>query len=105
MATKDLNPEADPVCFTVAEAAAFLRLHPKTIERACRRGELPATRVGRAWRISREELLRMLLGAFGRSSPALRPELQIETAKGQPRQRRAYLRAPRTAPTRTLAQR
>jgi excisionase family DNA binding protein len=33
-----------------AEAAEMLGLHPKTIQRLARAGELPAVRVGRYWR-------------------------------------------------------
>ena len=32
------------------EAARLLRIHPKTLRRSARRGEIPATRVGRLWR-------------------------------------------------------
>ena len=32
------------------EAAKLLRIHPKTLRRNARRGEIPATRVGRLWR-------------------------------------------------------
>ena len=33
-----------------AEAGKLLGLHPKTIQRLARRGELPAIRIGRYWR-------------------------------------------------------
>jgi len=40
-----------------AEAARFLGgLHPKTVQRMARRGELPAYRIGRYWRYRRTEL-------------------------------------------------
>jgi excisionase family DNA binding protein len=40
-----------------AEAAEFLGgLHPKTVRRMARRGELPAYRVGRYWRSRASEL-------------------------------------------------
>jgi len=39
------------------EAAAFLGgLHPKTVQRMARRGQLPAYRVGRFWRFRASEL-------------------------------------------------
>ena len=44
---------------TVAEAAAILRLHPKTINRMIRAGALTAQRVGvgrGVWRIRRADL-------------------------------------------------
>ena len=39
------------------EAAKFLGgLHPKTVQRMARRGELPAYRIGRYWRFRASEL-------------------------------------------------
>lgn len=32
------------------EAARLLRIHPKTLRRSGRLGEIPATRIGRLWR-------------------------------------------------------
>jgi excisionase family DNA binding protein len=43
--TKPLNRLLD-----TEEAARLLRIHPKTLRRNARRGEIPATRVGRLWR-------------------------------------------------------
>lgn len=41
---------------TVDDAAQLLKLHPKTVLRFIRRGRLPATRVGKAYRIRRADL-------------------------------------------------
>jgi excisionase family DNA binding protein len=41
---------------SVEEAAEVLGLHPATVQRAIKRGELPATRVGRKWRIRPSDL-------------------------------------------------
>lgn len=39
------------------EAAKFLGgLHPKTVQRMARRGEIPAFRIGRYWRFRASEL-------------------------------------------------
>jgi excisionase family DNA binding protein len=35
---------------TSAEVGELLGIHAKTVERMCRRGELPGIRVGRYWR-------------------------------------------------------
>jgi len=44
-----------------AEAAQFLGgLHPKTVQRMARRGQLPAYRIGRYWRFRASELDRWL---------------------------------------------
>jgi len=79
---------------TPAEAAVLLNVHTKTIERACRRGDIAASREGRRWRIRREDFLCALLYGFGQTSPALRADLRERTLKGKPRQRRAFIKPP-----------
>lgn len=41
---------------TVAEAADILRESPITTSRRCKRGDFPATKTGRSWRINRLDL-------------------------------------------------
>lgn len=41
---------------TVAEVALLLRLHPTTIYRLVKRGELPGFKIGDNWRISSDAL-------------------------------------------------
>ena len=49
--------EQEPQFFTVEEAAAILRVHPETIRRMCKRGELKGARkVGDTWRIPRSAI-------------------------------------------------
>jgi excisionase family DNA binding protein len=57
---------------TDAEAAQFLGgLHPKTVQRMARRGELPAYRIGRYWRFRTSELSAWLvLKSSGQNPPA-----------------------------------
>jgi len=45
----------DPI-MTVDQVAAYLKLHPLTIRRLAREGEIPAFKVGRQWRVKRELL-------------------------------------------------
>ena len=45
----------DPI-MTVDEVAEYLNLHPLTVRRLARDGEIPAFKVGRQWRIKRELL-------------------------------------------------
>ena len=47
-----------PAFLTVAEAAAYLRVHPETIRRLVRRGELTAIKVGSVWRVPVDALER-----------------------------------------------
>ena len=41
-------------------AADFLKVHPETVRRLIRSGELPAVKVGRNWRVRRSDLQRIL---------------------------------------------
>ena len=45
-----------PMLITIDEAAQYLRFHPSTVYRLARRGELPAVKVGKQWRLDREVL-------------------------------------------------
>ena len=45
----------DPI-LTVDEVAEYLNLHPLTVRRLARDGEIPAFKTGRQWRIKRELL-------------------------------------------------
>jgi excisionase family DNA binding protein len=45
---------------TVDEVAEYLSLHPLTVRRLARDGEIPAFKVGRQWRIKRELLNRWI---------------------------------------------
>jgi hypothetical protein len=106
---KDLLRYQPPEYFTVAEAAILLHVHPKTVERACRRGDIPASRrpserslsssgKGQPWQIARADLFHAMLTGFGQQSLALRPELKSQTLQGTPRRRRAFLRSPEPSP-------
>lgn len=45
---------------TTEEVIAYLRVNARTVYRLIRAGSLPAVRVGRQWRIRREDLDRWL---------------------------------------------
>jgi excisionase family DNA binding protein len=38
------------------EAAQYLRIHPRTLTRMARRGEIPSIQIGRLWRFRRLDL-------------------------------------------------
>ncbi len=40
----------------VIEAARYLRVHPETVKRLCRQGDLPATKIHNTWLINRDVL-------------------------------------------------
>ena len=44
-----LTPSFEPLLDNAA-AAELLNIHPKTLQRMARRGEIPAVRIGRYWR-------------------------------------------------------
>lgn len=48
--------ESEDVYLTVEETAKRLKVTPVTIYRMARAGKLPAVKVGKAWRISRNKL-------------------------------------------------
>ena len=53
-------PEPHPI-MTVDEVAEYLNLHPLTVRRLARDGEIPAFKVGRQWRVKRAILDRWLV--------------------------------------------
>lgn len=44
------------VVFTLKEVAAYLNVHPDTVRRYVKRGELPAFKIGTDWRFNRESI-------------------------------------------------
>ena len=54
------GPRPGDEVLTPDEAAELLKVSKKTVLRQARLGELPATKVGRAWRFRRSELLAFL---------------------------------------------
>jgi excisionase family DNA binding protein len=54
------NDAASPRLLNTIEAARLLRVHVNTVKALCRKGRLPATKIGREWRINRADLLAYL---------------------------------------------
>ncbi len=50
------------------EAAALLKIHPKTLQRMARRGEIPAIQIGKLWRFRASELDAWMGNPAGHSS-------------------------------------
>lgn len=59
-AQKKAQTPAPDLPFTAEEAAKALRVHPKTLKRWLTEGKLKGVRLGRAWRIPRSEITRLL---------------------------------------------
>lgn len=49
-----------PKILRLIEAADFLCIHKNTVYKLIRRGDLPAFRVGKSWRIERNDLFHLL---------------------------------------------
>ena len=48
----------DEKLLTISEAAKYLRISPKTMQRLCKQGDVPgAFRIGGQWRIKLQDLL------------------------------------------------
>jgi len=70
MAT-DKNNYTMPKVMTVKELSSYLRVHPSTIYKLLRRGELPGFRIGTDWRFNAEVIDRWCLeGNLKRGSDA-----------------------------------
>jgi excisionase family DNA binding protein len=50
------------------EAAGLLGIHPKTLQRLARVGEIPAHRIGRSWRYRASELNTWLMAGVVQST-------------------------------------
>jgi excisionase family DNA binding protein len=57
-----------PLVLTTDEAAGLLRVHVNTVKYLIRNGKLPATKIGRAWRIPREAILAVRDGEANNST-------------------------------------
>lgn len=58
--------EQNDVYLTVEEMAKWLRVHPATIQRAAKIGQIPGRKIGRAWRFHKGEILEYIKGPGGR---------------------------------------
>lgn len=61
--------QSAPVLYTSAEVADILRLNHQVVQRKLQSGELPAYRIGREWRVDRDQLLAWLESHSNRRRP------------------------------------
>ncbi len=61
MSRAEVPPKAE--LLTVREVAVLTRVSTMTVYRLIKRGELPAVRVGRSYRIRRQDLIRYLVSS------------------------------------------
>ena len=67
------EPPGDEFLPTAEEAAAYLRVSTKTARHLLRSGAIPASKVGRGWRVFREDLDAYVRSRDGRPRAALAP--------------------------------
>lgn len=49
-----------PAILTAEECAGFLRIHLNTVKRLLSEGELPGKKIGRQWRVDKDDLKRYM---------------------------------------------
>lgn len=54
------QPATELTLFTSAEVAGILKMHPQVIARKLQAGEIEGYKLGKDWRVSKEQLLRYL---------------------------------------------
>ena len=58
---------ADAEVLTLEEAAAYLRLHPRTLRIKATEGLIPGAKIGRLWRFHKQQLEQWIQDAAARS--------------------------------------
>ena len=76
--TRDYDALFEPLLDS-DEAAALLKIHPKTLQRMARRGEIPGIQIGKLWRFRRSELNAWMEGIIAHSYPC---RLNLERRQG-----------------------
>lgn len=51
------NWEQLPLILDVPQVACLLRLHPNTVTKLCRKGELKGRKIGKEWRINKSSVI------------------------------------------------
>ncbi len=72
-----------PEVMTPEDAAEYLRVHPQTVYRKLRAGEMPGAKIGDQWRIRRADLDEYLKG--GRQSATTRGRAASSPKEGKGR--------------------
>lgn len=55
---------------TVEEVAKSLKIHTNTAYKMCRQGSIPAVKVGKEWRIDKQEFIKLMKGKAAPADPA-----------------------------------
>ena len=65
----DLKSEGFEPLLDSAQAAKLLQIHPKTLQRMARNGEVPAIQIGKLWRFRSSHLNEWAQGIIAHSHP------------------------------------
>jgi len=77
------------VVFTLKEVAEYLNMHPDTVRRYVKRGELPAFKIGTDWRFNKESIDRWRKAQEQRFRRALRSHKRLPKATPQGQKKRS----------------
>ncbi len=77
------------VVFTLKEVAEYLNVHPDTVRRYVKRGELPAFKIGTDWRFNKESIDRWRKAQEQRCRRALRSHNRLPKATPQEPKKRS----------------
>lgn len=69
---------------TPSEVAALLKIHVKTVYKLAEKGVLPGNRIGRSWRFSKGDILKLVSDKQKQDSRIVR---RSSTVKGFPKDR------------------
>jgi len=72
------------VVFTLKEVAEYLNVHPDTVRRYVKRGELPAFKIGTDWRFNKESIDRWRKAQEERCRRELRMRRRVAKEASEP---------------------
>jgi excisionase family DNA binding protein len=70
------------VFLTIDEVAQILKMHTNTIYRMCRKGILPAVKIGKEWRIDHQKLAKFMHTGITQTEASQLQELTADALKG-----------------------
>ena len=52
--------EIEPLCLTLRQAGELLKVSPHTVQRMLHRKQLPGVKIGKQWRVRRNDLAKLI---------------------------------------------
>jgi excisionase family DNA binding protein len=69
------QPQASTTIWNSVQAAEYLRIHPRTLTKMARNGEIPSIQIGRLWRFRQCDLDAWLTHKVNSGSLSMPPQL------------------------------